>query len=121
MSIAAAQAHKFYEQVIADGNVFTFCDKGQFLVYPVRDIETVPFWSSRSRVVKIQATLEKYKAWDIEEIPFDQFYNDVLPRLESERLHIGVNWSGMGLTGYNIPVDDLRRSLDFWIAKREPT
>jgi hypothetical protein len=118
MSVAAMQARKFYEQCVDDGRVFTFCDQGDFLVYPVRQVEVVPFWSSRTRLTTIQASLTKYRPYGIDQIPLDQFYEAVLPRLEAEGLYIGVNWSGSRLTGYNLSVSDLWRNLDYWIARR---
>ena len=48
MSVAATQASKFYEQVIAEGRVFTVDDGEGYLVFPIGEIEVVPFWSSRS-------------------------------------------------------------------------
>jgi hypothetical protein len=118
MSVAAMQAARFYEQVVADGVVYSFSSEGSFLVYPVGGQEVVPFWSSRSRLETITKNLPKYRAFQFDEIPFQAFSREVLPRLEAEGLLVGINWSGPRLVGYNVPVADVRRNLDSWIAKR---
>jgi len=43
MSIAAAQASKFYEQVVRERAVFTLTEDGSFLVFPMVGREVVPF------------------------------------------------------------------------------
>ena len=119
MSIAAAQASQFYEQVVKEGRVFTVDDGEGYLVFPVDGTETVPFWSSRSRVVKIQQTHAKYSNWEISEEPLPEFLEKTLPLFEKEGIRIGVNWSGKRLTGYNLSAPDLRRNLQPWIDKRD--
>jgi NADPH:quinone reductase-like Zn-dependent oxidoreductase len=118
MSISAAQASKFYEQVVRDGKVFTLEDPEGFLVFPIRDLEVIPFWSSRSRVEKIQSTMPEYACYSIHEKPFNEFYEQTLPWLEEHRIHVGVNWSGERLSGYDVPVSDLRANLEYWMKNR---
>ncbi len=118
MSISAAQASKFYEQVVRDGKVFTLEDPEGFLVFPIRDIEVIPFWSSLSRVEKVQSTMPEYAKYSIHTKPFEEFYDETLPWLEELKIHIGVNWSGERLSGYDVPVNELRVSLDYWMEKR---
>ncbi len=118
MSIAAAQASKFYEQVVNDGFVYTFLDQGGYLVYPVSGIKVVPFWSSRSRLEKIQSLLPKYSKFKIDKESFKTFYSKTLPELESDQIHFGVNWSGERLKGYNISAEDLRKNIGYWLNKK---
>ena len=120
MSFAATQASKFYEQVVRDGLVFTFEDAEGLLVFPIRGIEVVPFWSSRERLEQIQKKMPKYAIYRIEVTPFEDFYARTLPWLEKQNIHIGVNWSGERLTGYDVSALDLRKNLDYWRAKNEP-
>ena len=114
MSVAGAQYDKFREQVVAEERAFSFTDGGQLLVYPVRTGQTVPFWSSRSRLEAIQKRLPKYRQWQITEFPLWDFWRR-LDRLEREGVQVGVNWSGPQLTGYNVSVRDLRAGLRYWI------
>jgi len=110
MSIAAPQYDKFREQVVADERAFTFTDRGELLVYPVRAGETVPFWSSRSRLETIQRRLPKYQQWQITEFTLQEFWRR-LDQLEREGIQVGVNWSGAKLTGYNVSVQSLKAAL----------
>ena len=116
MSIAAAQASAFYQQAAKDGAVFTFLEDDGFLVFSIRGQDVVPFWSSRSRMAKVQAAHPKYARYAIDEIPLAEFLGKTLRLLEAEGIHVGVNWSGKGLTGYDIPVEALRRNLGYWLS-----
>ena len=116
MSFAAAQYEKFMEQAVTEERVFTFTDGGELLVYPARTGETVPFWSSRSRLETVQHRLPKYGQWQITEMSLSEFWRR-LDQLEREGVQVGVNWSGERLAGYNIPVPDLREALAYWVGK----
>jgi hypothetical protein len=112
MSVAAAQYAKFREQVAADGKVYTFTEDGEYLVYPVHGREVIPFWSSRSRLEKIQERVPKYQRYDFREMPLPEFLR-WLPELGEQNIHIGVNWSGERLTGYDVSVKDLLAALEY--------
>lgn len=116
MSTAGAQYDKFREQCVTDERVFTFTDAGELLVYPVSSGDTVPFWSSRSRLEAIQKRLPKYRQWQITELSLADFWQR-LDQLEREGVQVGVNWSGAQLTGYNVRVADLRAGLVYWIDR----
>ena len=118
VSVASAQAQEFYKQVAAERRAFTFLDAGSFLVFPVGGGEVVPFWSSSSRLLRVQESHARYLAYETEEIALADFLEKTLPQLEAERSNVGVNWSGERLTGYNLTVADLRRNLDYWLAKQ---
>ena len=111
MSIAAAQHDKFMTQVAQERRVFSFTDEGQLLIYPTARGDVIPFWSSRGRLVAIQKRSAKYQQWAITELSLEEFQTR-LAQLERERLLVGVNWSGSELTGYNVPVSQLRASLE---------
>ena len=117
MSIAAAQASAFYEQAAKHGSVFTFLEDGNFLVFSIRGQDVVPFWSSRSRMAKVQAVHPKYARYAVEEIPLAQFLGETLGLMEAEGIHIGVNWSGKRLVGYDVPVAEVRRNLGHRLSR----
>jgi hypothetical protein len=119
MTIAAAQASKFYEQVVAEDKVFTFMEDESFLVFPMKGTEVVPFWSSRTRLEKIQKTHPKYKSYEISELSLGEFLNRTLQQLEEEKLNVGVNWSGTRLVGYHISVPELRTNIAYWQSRGE--
>jgi hypothetical protein len=116
MSIAAAQYSKFMTQVAAEGKVFTFTKEGAFLVYPMKEAEVIPFWSSRQRLLKIQATLPKYEKFQMDEMSVKTFLKQ-LSNLHKKKIRIGVNWSGKNLAGYDVSVADLKAALDYALKK----
>ena len=72
-------------------------------------------------MTKIQERLAKYRSYQIDELTFRDFYDFILPRLEAEGVFVGVNWSGVRLTGYNLSVSDLKKNLNYWIAQKKAT
>ena len=117
MSQSASQASAFYEEVVSAGSAFTVLDHGNFLIFPIRGIEVVPFWSSRARVARVQKDHAKYRAYDCDEIDLDALIARTLPDLEREGIHVGVNWSGARLTGYDVSVADFLKNLGYWRTK----
>jgi len=117
MSVAAAQASKFFEQVATEKLVFTFMEADEFLVFPVRGNEVVPFWSSRSRLKKVQAAHPKYNKYVATEMSLEEFLAKALPLFEEENIRVGVNWSGSRLVGYDEEVSDVRRNIDYWLRQ----
>ena len=121
MTIAAAQASQFYEQVSRKAKVFTFTENEHFLVFVVDENQVVPFWSSRSRVERIQREHPKYEKYSIEEMSLTEFLEKTLVQLDEESIRVGVNWSGKRLNGYDIPVADLRKNLAYQLSKSRRT
>ena len=117
MTFAAAQAQKFFEQVATEKRVFTFIDNGSFLVFKVRDVEVVPFWSSSTRLERVQKVHPRYRKHTRDEIPLRTFLAETLPHLQEAQISVGVNWSGTRLTGYDIPASDLEVNLRYWLSK----
>lgn len=68
MSVAAAQYDQFKRQAVQEGRVFTFTEAGEYLVFPVSEHEVIPFWSSRSRIEKIQGEHPKYAGFAIQQL-----------------------------------------------------
>jgi hypothetical protein len=116
MSISSAQYDKFREQVVAEERAFSFTDSGELLVYRVGTGETVPCWSSRSRLEAVRSRPPKYRQWDITEFSFNEFWRR-LDQLEQDKIQVGVNWCGSQLGGYNVSVRDLRAGLAYWINR----
>jgi Protein of unknown function (DUF2750) len=54
----------------------------------------MPFWSSRSRVEKIIASVPAYADFRPLRLTLDEFQSGWLDDLERDGLLIGINWSG---------------------------
>jgi len=114
MSIAAAQYDKFKQQVVAEQQVWTFTDDGHYLVFPVREGEAIPFWSSQTRLTKVCSYRPKYSGYQKVWLPLTKFL-ELLSRLSADNLCVGVNWSGKRLVGYDVSADSLLKGLlDAW-------
>lgn len=117
LSQAASQASLFFEQVARERRAFTFVSDGEPIVLPLREGELCPFWSSRTRLERVQTAHARYRALQIQEVSLDRFLSELLPRLESEQIRVGANWSGARLSGYDYTVADIRKNLDHWCRK----
>ncbi len=116
MSIAALQADKFKKEIIDTRKVFTFTENDEYLVFAIGEKDVVPFWSNRGRLEKIQETHAKYKKYIIKELPFEEFY-DWLQKLSEDKIHIGTNWIGKKLVGYDLDAMSIKNSLDYLLSK----
>jgi len=117
VSQAASQASIFFEQVARERRVFSFLDEGHLLVLPMPDGEVSPFWSSLTRLTRVQRIHSKYRVLDRTEVPLERFLSELLPFFESEQIRIGANWSGPRLSGFDYSACDVGRNLDYWIRK----
>jgi hypothetical protein len=116
MSISAAHDDQFKAQTARDGRVYTFTADGEYLVFPVNGNEVIPFWSSRSRIEKLQEDHPKYEPYQIKEMPLSEFM-EWLPNLGKDGIRIGTNWSGKRLTGYDVETKDLAAGMKYWIDR----
>ena len=66
----------------------------------------MPFWSTRSRVEKLIASVPAYAGFRPREIALDEFQSRWLDGLERDRLLVGINWSGHSATGYDVEPSD---------------
>ncbi len=117
MSNAALQASVFFEQVARERRAFTLLDEGHHIALPISNGGAVPFWSSRSRVEKVQRIHAKYAAFEIDEIPLDTFLTELLLRFDADGTRVGTNWSGPRLTGFDYSVTDVRKNLEYWVHR----
>jgi hypothetical protein len=117
MSFAASQASKFYEQVAKQKVLFTLEDDGNYLVFPINGKHVVPYWSSRTRVQKVIQEHPKFGKFAIGETSLEEFFEKTLPQFREEKIHIGVNWSGARLTGYDLSPEELATNLKYNIDK----
>lgn len=117
MSQAAAQADAFYREVASSRRVWTLRDDEGFPAPHGSGARAMPFWSSRSRVVKIIATVDSYSGFRPVGIEWNEFRSRWIPGLERDCLLVGVNWSGPHATGYDVEPRAVRESVEAAIAR----
>lgn len=102
MSLAGLQAAAFYKEATKAGRVWTIRDSSGFPAPGGDASRAMPFWSSRSRVEKIIASVPTYRGFDPFEIELPTFLDRWLPGLERDGLKAGLNWSGDRAVGYDV-------------------
>ncbi len=112
VSVSAAQADAFYTEVLREGVVWGVKDAGGFPAPLGADgVRAMPFWSLRSRAERILEAVPAYAEFEPVEIPLADWRTRWLPDLGSKGARIGLNWSGMKATGYDIEPDAVEQAL----------
>lgn len=112
MSVAAAQAEAFYTETLRGRVVWGVRDEGGFPAPKTTSgHRAMPFWSKHSRAERIIAQVPAYAGMEPVEVSFDDWCERWLPDLEKDGILVGLNWSGKGAVGYDLPVSDLLRNL----------
>ncbi|WP_028865083.1 DUF2750 domain-containing protein [Psychromonas aquimarina] len=114
MGQSASQAATFYKDVAKNGKLWTCRDSGGNPA-PLKSDgrRAMPFWSSLSRVQKIIKTAPEYSAFEPEELSWNDFIAVWAPDLSEHNLLIGVNWSGVSVTGYDFEPKDVIDNVEF--------
>lgn len=106
MSNSAKQAHDFYRDVINNKKVWTIREaRGYPRFVSPNGTTTQPFWSKITRVEKIFKLIPTYASYEIVEIPWDTFLQEWVPKCKEQKIHVGVNWSGKNLTGFDMSAE----------------
>jgi hypothetical protein len=72
----------------------------------------MPFWSSKSRAMRIIESLPAYTSFTPVPIEWPVFCERWLPGLLKDGLLAGINWSGASATGYDIEPLALQRNVE---------
>ena len=100
---SASQVADFYREVAATGLIWTIRDEGGFPAPLNADGDrTQPFWSSRSRVERIIESVAAYRGFIPVEIALHDFLERWVVGLAKDGILVGVNWTGVRATGYDI-------------------
>src|SRR5438309_1514056 len=112
MSQAGSQAWAFYREVAKTRVLWTIRDEGGFPAPKNSSGERAqPFWSSRSRVEKIIATVPAYANFEPYEISWEDFCKKWVPGLTKDGLLVGVNWSGLHAKGYDMESGEVQACI----------
>jgi hypothetical protein len=113
VSISAAQASRFYQEVILHQQVWGIRDSGGFPAPVNGDGErTMPFWSLRSRAEKVIGSVAAYRAFEVEAIPLTVWRTRWIDGLDRDGILVGLNWSGVRATGYDVQPLEVRAGLE---------
>jgi hypothetical protein len=113
VSISAARASRFYQEVILHQQVWGIRDSAGFPAPRNGDGErSMPFWSLRSRAEKVISSIPAYRAFEVEEIPLSVWRTRWIDGLDREGILVGLNWSGVRATGYDVQPLEVRTRLE---------
>ncbi|KQQ96427.1 hypothetical protein ASF72_01530 [Arthrobacter sp. Leaf141] len=113
MSISAAQASRFYQEIILYQQVWGIRDLGGFPAPVNGDGErSMPFWSLRSRAQKVISSVSVYRDFEVEAIPLAVWRTRWIDGLDRDGILVGLNWSGVRATGYDMHPLEVRAGLD---------
>lgn len=112
MTISAAHAWAFFREVLREGVVWSIRDATGF---PAPDgangRRSQPFWSLESRAQNIIDTVPAYAGMETVRISLAEFRARWLPGLQTDRVDVGLNWSGRNGTGYDLDPSDVEAYL----------
>jgi hypothetical protein len=117
VSVSAAHAAAFYDEVLRDALVWGVRDAEGFPA-PVgtSDQRSMPFWSLASRAEAAIAQVAAYASFSAISIPLDEWRDRWLPGLQKDGWLVGLNWYGSRATGYDLLPQEVVDNL----AAREP-
>ena len=111
MSVNAAQADAFYSEAVEGLAVWGIRDAGGFPAPETPEGRAMPFWSLRSRAERIVAGVPAYSDFEVVRLSLDEWRGRWLPGLQRDGIRVGLNWSGDRATGFDLPAEDVERSL----------
>lgn len=103
MRQSAAQAAAFFREVVREGVVWTMRDSGGFPAPMTQEGQrAMPFWSRKSRVLRIIERVPAYAGFEPEEIALEEWRTEWLAGLRRDNMLAGINWSGRDAVGYDL-------------------
>ncbi|MGM7775889.1 DUF2750 domain-containing protein [Arthrobacter sp. KNU-44] len=112
MSVHAAQAALFYEEIVKNGEVLGIRDAVGIPAPVSGDGErSMPFWSLRSRAEQVIANIPAYGGFEPMAIPFDVWRTRWIDGLEGDGILVGLNWTGARASGHEFGAAEVRIRL----------
>lgn len=118
MTIAAAHADAFFIEAARGGAVWAIRDETGFPTATNSSDETVmPFWSSESRARRLIDQVPAYGGFTPHKLLLEVFADRWLQGLEKDNVRVGINWSGVRATGFDIAPADVRQRLQHALSR----
>ena len=111
MSVSAAQAEAFYQEVLRLGQVWAIRDEAGFPAPMTPEGRAMPFWSARSRAIKVIENVDAYEGFEPVGLTLDEWRRRWLPGLAKDGIRVGLNWSGARAVGYDLDPDAVEDNL----------
>lgn len=117
---AASQAAAFYREVAKTRVLWTIKDPGGYPAPMTPEGRAQPIWSSRSRAERIVETVPAYRDFEPVEVSWADFVTKWVPGLMKDEVPVGVNWSGLRATGYDLTAEKVVGNVETVAAVQRP-
>ncbi|MGO7050364.1 DUF2750 domain-containing protein [Rhizobium johnstonii] len=105
-------ADAFVSEALYHAQVWGIKDEDGFPTSTNASGETaMPFWSSEKRAQTVIQSGQPYRGFKAVPIALSEFINQRQPGLTRDDVYCGLNWSGKGATGYDLPSPDVLARL----------
>lgn len=112
-----ARWEKFVEEVAEGGLIWTIEKGGEYVTSKNRyGSDCFPWWSSRERVIKQLENVPAYHGYIQSGFEWETFLNEWVPSLKKAKCLLGVNYSGKGNVGFDLPIEEVIQAIK--LAKR---
>ena len=118
MTTSSLHAAAFYKEVSKSKELWSIRDSGGIPSPKNLDgVRVMPFWSSRSRAEKIIKNVEAYRGFEPFSIPLSEFSSRWVPGLTKDQSLVGLNWSGLKATGFDVAPSEVLINLEYLTNK----
>lgn len=117
---SSIHADAFYREIIASGELFGVEHEfdGPVTWHLAGGTHARPFWSSRSRAVRMLDGPMRRAGLVIVPHVWEEFRGEIAPAMAAEGLLVGVNWWGFRARGYNLEPGVVVRALEEAMNRR---
>jgi hypothetical protein len=103
MSLSGAHKAAFRREVLQQKRVYAIRDQRGYPAPAGEDgRRAVPFWSRPTRARRVADQVTAFAGFEVMGIELDDWLEGWLPCLERDGLLVGVNWSGVKATGFDM-------------------
>jgi hypothetical protein len=114
MSQSSLNWDAFVREVVRYQKLWTIRDERGFIAPLNADnVRAMPFWSTRNRAENVIKNAPDYSQFEVYEISLREFRDRWVKGMQADNLHVGVNWSGNRVTGFDIEPGIVLQRLSF--------
>ncbi|MBW3528158.1 DUF2750 domain-containing protein [Shewanella sp. NKUCC05_KAH] len=118
MTTSSLHASAFYKEVSKSKELWSIRDSGGIPSPNNLDgVRVMPFWSSRSRAEKLIKNVEAYRGFEPFSVPLSEFSSRWVTGLIKDQSLVGLNWSGLKATGFDVAPREVLINLEYLTTK----
>jgi hypothetical protein len=120
MSVLSIDAISFCREVAKSQSVWTIMEDGAGprAVKGTDGELAMPLWSSRDRVIRFIKNVKHFQNCHPLEIPWPLVVSRWVPRLDKDKIQVGINWTGISPIGYEFTPEELVSNVEAHIGTK---